>query len=145
MTEVMPFLEKKYRIATGPASTGIGGSSYGAVVSLYTALEHPTVFGHVLIESPPLWVGDGQLLKDAEKAKLLPQKIYIGVGTAESEDLKSSGEEVQDVRELEKILRAKGMGATRLKVMVEEGAHPNEAAWSHRLPEAMLFLYGRAN
>ena len=83
MTEVMPFLEKKYRIATGPASTGIGGSSYGAVVSLYTALEHPTVFGHVLIESPPLWVGDGQLLKDAEKAKLLPQKIYIGVGTAE--------------------------------------------------------------
>jgi predicted alpha/beta superfamily hydrolase len=83
------------------------------------------------------------LLKDAEKAKLLPQKIYIGVGTAESGDLKSSGEEVQDVQELEKILRKKGMGPTRLKVVVQEGAHHNEAAWSQRLSAAMLFLYGK--
>jgi predicted alpha/beta superfamily hydrolase len=145
MTEVMPFLERRYRIATGAANTGIGGSSYGAVASLYAALEHPAVFGHVLIESPPLWVGDGQLLKDAEKAKLLPQKMYIGVGTAESEDLKSSGEEVKNVQDLEKILRAKGMGETRLKVVVEEHATHNEGAWARRLATAMLFLYGRSN
>jgi len=143
LTEVMPFLVKKYRIATGAPNTGIGGSSYGAVVSLYTALDHPTVFGHVLIESPPLWVGDGELLKDAQKAKLLPQKIYIGVGSAESEDIKHAEEEVQDVKDLEKVLRAKGMGSTRLKVVVQEGARHNEAAWSSRLPEAMLFLYGK--
>jgi predicted alpha/beta superfamily hydrolase len=145
INEVMPFLEKKYRIAPGAANTGIGGSSYGAVVSLYTALERPTVFGHVLVESPPLWVGNGQLLKDAEKAKALPQKMYIGVGTAESDDPKNSAEEVQEVRELEKILQAKGMGPSRLKVVVEEGTHHNEAAWSSRLPQAMLFLYGRNN
>lgn len=143
ITEVMPFLAKKYRIANGVVNTGIGGSSYGAVVSLYSALEHPTVFGHVLLESPPLWVGDGQLLKDATKAKLLPQKMYIGVGTSEGEDPRIAEQEVQDVKELEKILRAKGMGETRLKVVVEEHATHNEGAWARRLPEAMLFLYGK--
>ncbi len=142
VTEVMPFLQKRYRIATGPVNTGIGGSSYGAVAALYAALKYPGVFGHLLIESPPLWIGDGELLKDIEKARALPQKIYIGVGTSESSDPKESGEEVQEVRDLEKLLHAKGLGPTRLKVVVQEGAKHNEAAWSSRLPEAMLFLYG---
>jgi hypothetical protein len=35
------------------------------------------------------------------------------------------------------------MGPSRLKVMVEDGAEHNEAAWSRRLPEAMVFLYGK--
>src|SRR5262249_19191450 len=77
LTEVMPFIEKKYRVSRGTANTGIGGASYGGVISLYTALEHPGVFGHVLVESPVLGVGDGQLLRDAEKAKLLPQKMFL--------------------------------------------------------------------
>ena len=75
ITEVMPFLQKRYRIATGSASPGLGGSSYGAVVSLTTALHHPGVFGKLLLESPSLWVGDGKLLA-SRKAKLLPQKIW---------------------------------------------------------------------
>ena len=66
LAEVMPFIEKKYRVSRGAANTGIGGASYGAVISLYTALQHPGIFGHVLLESPVLGVGDGQLLKDAE-------------------------------------------------------------------------------
>ena len=143
VTEVMPFLQKRYRIATGAVSTGIGGSSYGAVISLYTALHYADTFGKVLLESPPLEVGDGQLLRDAEKATHLPQKMYIGVGTNEGRDAMVSAELVRNVGGLEKVLRDRGMGATRLKVTVEEGAPRNEAAWAKRLPEAMLFLYGR--
>jgi hypothetical protein len=29
-----------------------------------------------------------------------------------------------------------------LKVVVDDGAQHNEAAWSRRLPDALLFLYG---
>jgi predicted alpha/beta superfamily hydrolase len=141
--ELMPFLEKKYRIATGPANTALGGSSYGAVVSLLTALNHPGVFGKLLLESPSLWIGDGMLLTDAEKTKLLPQKIYMGVGTKESGDATYDPQIVKEVTELEAILRKKGMGPTRLKVVVEEGAQHDEAAWARRFPEALLFLYGR--
>jgi len=142
LTEVMPFVEKHYRIARGPQNTGLGGSSYGGDIALYTALQHPGVFGHLLVESPLLAIGNGQLLKDAERAKVLPRKLYVGVGTAESGDSPHHEEALKDVQELESILRKKGMGAARLKVMVEEGGQQNPVAWAHRLPEALLFLYG---
>ncbi len=143
LTEVMPFIEKKYRISRGAANTGLGGSSYGGDISLYTVLEHPRVFGHVLIESPVLGIGDGQLIKDAEKAKQLPPKMYLGIGTSETTDQQPNAQIVQSVEDLEKVLRAKGLGPSRLKVVVEQNATHNEAAWSRRLPEALLFLYGK--
>jgi predicted alpha/beta superfamily hydrolase len=143
--EVMPFLQKRYRIATGPANTGLGGSSYGAVVSLTTALHRPGVFGKLLLESPSLWVGDGKLLAEVQKTKLLPQEIYVGIGTKETANSESDALILQDVKELEQILKAKGMGPSRLKVVIEEGAQHNEAAWARRLPEALTFLYGRSD
>ena len=32
---------------------------------------------------------------------------------------------------------------SKLVALIEEGAAHNEGAWSRRLPEALLFLYGR--
>ena len=115
-----------------------------AVAALYTALQYPGTFGHLLLESPPLWIGDNQLLKDVEKAKVLPGKIYVGMGTNEDPaDPKLSADVVKQVQELEAELRKKGLGPARLKVVVDEGGQHNEANWSRRLPEAMLFLYGQ--
>jgi len=142
-TEVMPFIEKRYRISRGALNTGIGGSGYGADIALYTALKDPTLFGHVLLESPLLRIGDRQLIKDAEKSSLLPRKIYVGIGTKEGNDPSQSPLMVDDVRQLEAVLVKKGMGATRLRVAIEEGGQDNEAAWSRRLPDALLFLYGQ--
>ncbi len=142
LTEVMPFVEKKYRVSRGAANTGIGGSSYGGVISLYTVLQHPGIFGHVLIESPMLGVGNGQLLKDAETARQLPQNMFLAMGTNETHDPDGNAQLVKSVEELQTILRKKGMGPDRLKVVVEEGAAHNEGAWSRRLPEALIFLYG---
>jgi predicted alpha/beta superfamily hydrolase len=139
--EVMPFIQKKYRVALGPVNTGLGGSSYGGAVTLATVLTHPGVFGKVLIESPSLLIGERQLLKDAEKAMQFPQKMFLAIGSAEEADEKASAKDADAVRDLEKILRAKGLGPNRLKVVVEEGAHHNEGAWSKRLPDALLFLY----
>jgi hypothetical protein len=47
---------------------------------------------------------------------------------------------VDDVRELESILRGAKLGATRLKVVIEEGATHTEAAWAARFAEALEFL-----
>ncbi len=144
-SEVMPFIEKHYRVSRGAANTGLGGSSYGADITLYTVLEHPGMFGHVLLESPALGIGDQQLLKDAEKAKVLPARIVIGIGTDEAPngEAQLSAQVVKDVQELEAILRRKGMGPTRLQVVIDEGGKHEEAAWSRRLPDDLLFLYGQ--
>lgn len=140
--EVMPLVQKKYRVAFGQANTGTGGSSYGATVSLYIALQYSTLFGKALIESPILGVANGRLIRDAETAKIFPLKTYIAVGTNEGRDSEISSKLVQDVQELEKVLQAKGLGPTRLKVVVEEGGKHDEIAWSKRLQNALLFLYG---
>ena len=91
---------------------------------------------------PSLLIGNGQLLKDAEKATQFPQKMYLAIGTAEGSDNKASERDADAVREMEKILRAKELGPNRLKVVVEEGARRDETAWSKRLPNALVFLYG---
>ncbi len=140
--EVMPLIQRKYRVLLGPQNTGLGGSSYGGTVTLYTVLAHPGVFGKALIESTPLLIGDSQLLKDAEKATQFPQKMYMAMGTDEDPDPKMSARYADAVRELEKTLRSKGLGPNRLKVVIEEGGHHDEDAWSKRLPDALLFLYG---
>ena len=140
--EVMPLIEKKYRVLTGAHNTGLGGAGYGGDVVFYTVLKHPGVFGKALIESPALLIGNGELLNDAEKANQFPERMYIGVGGAEDADEKASAKDVEQVQELEKILRSKGLGETKLKVVVEEGAKANETAWSKRLQNALLFLYG---
>jgi predicted alpha/beta superfamily hydrolase len=140
--EVMPLIEKKYRVLTGMHNTGLGGAMYGADAAVYAAVAHPGVFGKLLLESPALIVGNEQLLKDVQKATQFPEKIYVGIGTEEEADEKASAQTVEEVTELEKILRDKGMGPTRLKVVVEAGAHHDEIAWSKRLQNALLFLYG---
>jgi predicted alpha/beta superfamily hydrolase len=144
VTEVMPFIQKRYRIARGAMNAGLGGSSYGADIALYTAMHYPGTFGHLLIESPALWIGNDQLLKDVEKTKVLPQKIYLGIGTDEDpSDIALSADALKHVKDLEAELRKKGLGPARLKVVVEEGGKHNEEYWSKRLPDAMLFLYGQ--
>lgn len=142
INEVMPLIQKKYRVLTGRHNTGLGGSMYGGAVALYTVLTYPGVFGKALIESPSLLIGNEQLLENAGNARQFPEKIYVAIGTAEEPDENASAKDVKEVTELEKIFRAKGLGPTRLKVVVEEGAHHDETAWSKRLPDALLFLYG---
>ena len=140
--ELMPYVERHYPVARGAANTGFGGSSYGAVAALYTALRNPGKFGRLLIESPSLYVGNRYLLRQARAAERWPSRIYLGTGTAETSRGDLNEETVNNVRRLEAILRAGGLGPRRLKVVVEEGGTHSESAWARRLPGALRFLFG---
>lgn len=142
--EVMPFMAQNYPVAEGASHTGIGGSSYGGVAALNTALIRPGVFGRLLIESPSLYVGREYLLRRARAMPRWPARIYLGVGTAETSRHDFNEETVNNVRKLESILRSRGLGPRRLHVVVEEGASHWEGAWAARLPQALAFLYGLA-
>lgn len=140
--EVLPFIARTYPVARGPASTGFGGSSYGGVAALYTALVKPGVFGRLLIESPSLYVGREYVLGRARRATRWPSRVYLGVGTTETGRADWNEETVANVRKLEAILRRAGLGPRRLRVTVAEGERHSEAAWAARLPEALSFLFG---
>jgi predicted alpha/beta superfamily hydrolase len=139
--ELMPFIERHYPVRRGAASNGFGGSSYGAIAALYTAMRYPGKFGRLLIESPSLYVGNRYVLRQAKLAERWPSRVYLGVGTAETSRPDWNEETVANVRRLEEILRADGLGPRRLKVVVEEGAPHSERAWARRLPDALRFLF----
>jgi predicted alpha/beta superfamily hydrolase len=140
--EVVPFVERTYPVARRTSARAIGGSSYGAIAALLTVLERPGVFGRLLLESPSLYVGGRILLRKSRRAPRWPSRVYLGVGTEETSRAEGNRETVENVRTLESILRAAGLGPKRLKVVVKEGARHTEGAWAERLPEALAFLLG---
>jgi len=142
MKEVMPFVERNYRVATGPENTGLGGSSLGALIALYTAMARPELIGRLLLESPALWVSGRQAIKQSREVRIWPERIFLAMGTAETGSPERNRSLVDDVRELAAILRRAVLSEKRLRLVIEDGAGHNEAAWAERFPEALRFLFG---
>jgi predicted alpha/beta superfamily hydrolase len=141
--EVMPLIEKQYAIAKGPEHTGLGGSSLGGLIALYTQLAAPGIFGRLLLESPSLSVANRRILEECHGFRDWPHRIYLAMGTREVGNPEQDAKVVNDARSLEGILRAAGLGKSQLKVWIEEGATHNEVAWAARFPEALKFLFGK--
>jgi enterochelin esterase-like enzyme len=140
--EVMPFVEQTYRVATSPENTGLGGSSLGALIALYTVMVRPGVFGRLLLESPSLWASNRQAIKDSRTVAVWPERIYLGVGTAEAGSPERDRTVVDDVRELAAILRRTVLSENRLQLVIQDGAGHSESAWAERFPEGLRFLFG---
>ncbi len=140
--EVMPFVEHEYRIEKGAAHTGLGGSSLGALISLYTAMEKPGMFGRLLVESPSLQMCNRQALKQATKVSAWPERVFLAMGSKETGNDERDRQIVLDVQEFALILRRVGLGDDRLRLKIAEGATHSEAAWAQRFPEALEFLFG---
>jgi predicted alpha/beta superfamily hydrolase len=141
INEVMPFLYERYRIGRGTENTGLGGSSLGAIISLYTVMDRPGVFGRLLLESPSLFISNRQLLKHSLEVRQWPERIFLAIGTRESGREERDKEIVDDVRELGGILRRAGLGEDRLLMKIDEGATHSEGDWARRFPEALRFLF----
>ncbi|HXB75018.1 MAG TPA: alpha/beta hydrolase-fold protein [Candidatus Acidoferrales bacterium] len=133
LDEVVPFVERHYRVVPGARHRVLGGSSYGAGIALYAAIKRPRAFEGLLLESPSIYAEDYRLLKEAADTRTWPRRIYIGTGTVQ--------EPVADVRKLEALLQKAGLGRDRLYVVVREGAAHSEKWWAERLPDALQFLF----
>jgi len=142
LNEVMPFLYERYRIARGPENTGLGGSSLGALISLYTAIDRPGIFGRLLVESPSLFVSNRRLLKYSHHVRQWPERVFLAIGTKEAGRADKDRQVVEDVRELERVMRRAALDDKRLLVDIDEGAVHNEAEWAKRFPQALKFLFG---
>ncbi len=139
--EVMPLIEDRYSVLEGPENTGLGGSSLGGLITLYTQLAVPGVFGRLLIESPSLSVANRKILEKCRRFRNWPERTYLAMGTRETGNAEKDAKIVSDVRELESIMRDAGLDEERLKVRIDEGATHSESAWAARFPEALEFLY----
>jgi enterochelin esterase-like enzyme len=143
MKEVMPFVDRNYRVATGPENTGLGGSSLGGLIALYCAIVRPGIIGRLLLESPSLWASNRQAIKESRAVRIWPERIFLAAGTAEAGSAERSRTVVDDVRELAAIVRRAVLSEKRLRLVITEGAGHTESAWAERFPEALQFLFGQ--
>jgi predicted alpha/beta superfamily hydrolase len=140
--EVMPLVDGLYRTLPGRPNTGIGGSSYGGVATLYALLAKPGTFGYGLIESPSLFVGMGQLVRDTSPLVALPVKVFMAFGGKEAPDPVISEKITGLVRQVAANFQAAGYDATNFRLVIDPDGLHTEAAWEKRLPEALTFLSG---
>ena len=139
--EVMPLVNGQYRTLTGHGNTALGGSSYGGVATLYALMPRPQTFGYGLIESPSIWVGMGQLIRDTSPLVALPKKVFIAFGDEEI----SHGEAEKQVQGFFATVganfKAAGYDDSNYRYVYEQGAKHTESAWAKRLPDALKFLF----
>lgn len=140
--EVMPFVARNYRVATGPENTGLGGSSLGGLIALYTAALHPGAIGRLLVESPSLWASNRQMIRDSREIRQWPERVYLATGTSEVGRPDRDQSVVDDVREMAAIVRRAGLDDRRFKLVIEDGGTHHESAWARRFPAALAFLFG---
>ena len=130
-----PFVDSNFRTNKEREFTGIGGSSMGALVSIFSGLRYPDVFGRLMIFSPSLWVGPKLKIKSTEKAQ--DTKIYLYAGGAESETM------VDQVKNFKNQMVEDGFVANTMKINLtinKLGKH-TETFWSDEFPKAIEWLF----
>ena len=154
--ELIPFVSTRYRVTQDAGHTGIGGTSVGAFAALYVGLQRPDLFGLVMAESPDLWLGNGQLLRDTSLLMRAPDRVAIGVGTTEynfpqskeyfvplrltEQDAESTTLKLD--RMLATNLQRALMKSAAVQLTLQPGATHSAVYWAQRIPGAIEFLYG---
>ncbi len=128
-----PFIDTKFRTKKSAANTFIGGSSMGAVISLYAITQYPESFGGGLLFSPAFWVSP-ELYADVEKFNpAAAPKIYFYAGGKESATMVSDMKKMTDLFDKKQNIQIR-------KVVNPLGQH-NETYWRTEFAEAWTWLF----
>ena len=138
--EVMPLVNRKYRTQTGEQNTGLGGASYGALISVYTIIHHPGKIGYALLESPSLYVHEQRILIEAKDTKEFP-KTYIGIGTKEGATQDVQLMALEDSKELFETI-SQQVEKEKVMLLIDEKAKHTFYSFARRFSKALQFLYG---
>lgn len=144
--DVMPRIERLFRVQKGPANTAIGGSSLGAAIALHAVSTRPDVFGVLLAESLPLASGDaGAWDQYVHALRAFPKRVYIGVGGKElGKDPANHARNEQYVaasKRLDELMAKSGLDKAHRLLVIDQDAEHNENAWAKRFSDAMRFLF----
>jgi len=146
INEVMPLIEKKYKVLKGAENTGLGGASHGGLITLYTLLERPEIFNFAIVESPTLYVNNYRVFEKVKKSNgSFLEHIYVAMGSNESgvencdENYEYNKLAVDDTRKLKNLMQMQFPESNSLFIIDSCAIH-HETAWSKRFPTALKFV-----
>ncbi|MBK9982420.1 MAG: T9SS type A sorting domain-containing protein [Saprospiraceae bacterium] len=131
-----PHIDSLFRTRPEREYTGIAGSSLGANISMFAAVEYQDVFSKVGIFSPAFWISDSINQHITHTGIHQEMKIYFVAGTNESSTMISDMQAVYDT------LASAGENVTNMNfISSPDGAH-SEWFWAREYPAAYDWLFG---
>jgi predicted alpha/beta superfamily hydrolase len=132
-----PFVDAKFRTKPEREHTGIGGSSMGGLVSIYSGLMYPEVYGKLMIFSPSLWVIPKMDFTNIDFSEPGDTKIYLYGGGDESATM------IDHIKKFKKNMIQNEFVEDKMKIKMSinmKGKH-NEIYWSDEFPKAIEWLF----
>jgi enterochelin esterase family protein len=132
-TELVPWVDARYRTRPTRDARALLGASLGSVISYWTALRHPDKFARVGGQSSAFWIDNERVVNALSRLEVAraerPFRFYLDAGQLESPWVVS--------RRVRVMLRAKGYPVTYREF---EAGH-NWTAWRDNLAEAFVALW----
>lgn len=146
--EIMPRVERAFRVKTDRESTSIGGASLGGSMAIYGSTAYPDRFANAIVESLPMLSDHGQAAMNyLSSVKRWPDKVFLGMGGKEAgndpADSELNKQYTQWAQVIDLGLSAAGMSDDQKLLVIEPDANHNEIAWANRFERAMIFIYGK--
>jgi enterochelin esterase-like enzyme len=145
VTELKPYIDKKYSTCPDRKHTFLAGSSMGGLISLYAICEYPQVFGGTACLSthwPGIFTMENNPLPDVifqYLIKNLPDpkthKIYFDYGDQTLDAMYPSLQ-----KRVDEIMKARGYTNKNWETKYFPGKDHSEKSWSERLEIPLLFL-----
>jgi enterochelin esterase-like enzyme len=156
LREVMPAIEQRYRVATGPRHTAVMGWSLGGLSLFDLAWRHPDRFGAVGVFSGSFWWRtDDSDPKSKQSSRIMHRRVretrskpalrlWLQTGLQdEAADRDSDGliDSIQDTEELVTELTRRGFRRGNDVVhLTIQGGH-NLPTWKRILPEFLVWAF----
>jgi len=145
VTELKPFIDKKYAVFTDRKHTFIAGSSMGGLISMYAICEYPNVFGGAACMSthwPGIFSMENNPIPDTfveYLKKNLPDpknhKIYFDYG---DQTLDAMYPPLQ--KKVDEVMKKRGFTDKNWKTQFFPGKDHSEKSWNERLYIPLEFL-----
>jgi predicted alpha/beta superfamily hydrolase len=135
--EIKPFIDCNYRTLASRANTGLGGSSLGALVTVYLGLKYANTFSKLAVTSPAAYWDDemivGYVNSLSHKSR---QRVWLSVGAGEPNIF------VGSTRSLHQALAAKGWKEGEdLSYMEPPISQHQPGAWTPGVDLLLEFLF----
>ncbi len=132
-----PYIDSHYRTKPSRKSTTLGGSSLGALISVYGGVKYPDTFGNIIAFSSAFWFNREGLMNYIKESdhSLKKQRYYFIEGEKESFDMG------KDTSKVIRLLKEKGVKDKNIYYKVHPDGKHNEAYWNREFPGAYKWLH----
>ncbi|EFU40586.1 putative esterase [Paenibacillus vortex V453] len=136
-----PYIDSHYRTLPEAEFTTIAGSSFGAYVSLYTAIRYPDQFGRVGGISFVMWHDSGGIIQLIQESDLSPVlRVYLSIGELETDNPDFNRLACEHVALVHQTLIASGVPEKQIRFDIIPGGTHHESTWSVLFPEVHRWL-----